>query len=84
MPITHVRVHLNGDTWAVTLSGQEAPLARFNRWDDAMDYARGLAIENTDAILEAEDPEGQFVVREEFISDSIGVVQMRSFLERIH
>ena len=84
MPMTHVRVHLNGGTWTVTLSGEDTPQARFARWDDAMDYARGLAIENTDAILEAEDPDGHFVVREEFVSDSIGVVQMRSFLQRIH
>ena len=58
MPITHVRVHLNGDTWAVTLSGQEAPLARFNRWDDAMDYARGLAIESGAANAGAGDEMG--------------------------
>ncbi|MBV8341942.1 MAG: hypothetical protein JO173_06125 [Gammaproteobacteria bacterium] len=80
MDVTYVRVQPNDGIWGVTLNGEQAPLAKFMHWDDAVDYARGLAIENRDCIFEGEDREGRVSVREEFYSDDTGAIYVRSLL----
>jgi hypothetical protein len=84
MRMTYVRVLPSEGVWDVILNGDEAPLARFARWDDAVDYARGLAIENGDCVLEGEDRNGRIAVREEFYSDATGAVCVCSVLEQAH
>ncbi|HEV8019530.1 MAG TPA: DUF2188 domain-containing protein [Steroidobacteraceae bacterium] len=84
MQMTYVRVQPREGIWGVTLNGDEAPLATFARWDDAVDYARGLAIENGDCVLEGEDRNGRLSVREEFYSDATGAVCVYSVLDLAH
>jgi hypothetical protein len=84
MRMTYVRVQPSEGNWGVTLNGDDAPLARFARWDDALDYARGLAIENGDCVFEGEDRNGRIAVREEFYADASGAVCVCSVLEPAH
>jgi hypothetical protein len=84
MRMTYVRVRPSEGIWGVILNGEEAPLATFARWDDAIDYARGLAIENGDCVLEGEDRSGRLAVREEFYSDASGAVCVCSVLEQAY
>ncbi len=45
----------SGDRWGVTQKGRDQFLAEFTLWQDAMDYARGLAVENQNCLVEGED-----------------------------
>lgn len=80
MQVTFVRVRPSDGIWGVTLDGADAPLAKFTRWDDAVDYGRSLAVENAHCIFECQDERGRIEVREEFYSDESGDVNIRSIL----
>jgi hypothetical protein len=81
MQVTFVRVQPSGGIWGVTLNGDEAaPLSKFTRLHDAVDYARSLAAENARSILECQNRNGRLEVREEFYSDESGDLNIRSIL----
>jgi hypothetical protein len=80
MQVTFVRVQLSDGIWGVTLNGADAPLVKFTRWDDAVDHARSLAVENAHCVFECRDERGRVEVREEFYSDESGDLNIRSIL----
>ncbi len=78
MSVPCVSVRRNGDRWGVTESGLDWFLAEFTVREDAIDYARSLAILREQSIVEGEDPEGRLSLRQMFSTDAGGVVRVRS------
>jgi hypothetical protein len=79
MEISCVSVRRVGDRWGVTQNGLGWFLAEFVQWQDALDYARGIAVTTSkNAIVEGEDAEGRVSVRQLFSTDMNGVVHVQS------
>jgi hypothetical protein len=78
MEVPCVTVRRIGDRWGVTQKGLDWFLAEFALWQDAIDYARGLAVASENSILEGEDLQGRVLLRQMFCTDASGVVHMRS------
>jgi hypothetical protein len=53
MNFTCVKVQRTDNGWGVTQSGLAELLAVYASWEDAIDYARGLAAGNAASIVEA-------------------------------
>jgi hypothetical protein len=66
------------DRWAVTQRGLDWFLAEFSAWEDALDYARSLAVTSHEAILEGEDRHGRVALRQAFSTDAGGVIRIHS------
>jgi|HubBroStandDraft_1064217.scaffolds.fasta_scaffold00078_6 hypothetical protein len=77
MHVTRVRVQRTGNRWGVTQSGLSELLAVYASWEDAIDYARGLAAGKAASIVEGEDQEGRLTLRQLFRTDARGVVHVR-------
>lgn len=73
-----VTVRRVGDRWAVTQKGLGWSLAEFVLWQDALDYARGLAVASENSIVEGEDFQGRVSLRQIFSTDASGVVHVQS------
>jgi hypothetical protein len=71
-------VQRSGDRWGVTQKGRDQFLAEFTLWQDAVDYARGLAVQNQNCLVEGEDSRGRLILRQIFSTDAAGVVCVRS------
>ena len=71
-------VHRAADRWAVTQRGLDWFLAEFSVWEDALDYARSLAVTSREAILEGEDRDGRLALRQSFSTDAGGVIRIQS------
>jgi hypothetical protein len=78
MDMQCVSVRRVGERWGVTQKGLDWFLAEFAQWQDALDYARALAVENDAAILEGEDPSGRLSLRQIFSTDATGIVHVQS------
>ena len=78
MGVTCVSVRRNGNRWGVTETGLGWFLAEFSSWEDAVDYARTLAVVRDQSIIEGEDRDGRLALREVFSADAGGVVRVRS------
>jgi hypothetical protein len=78
MDIPCVRVRRIRDRWGVTQKGLAQILAEFTLWQDAVDYARGVAAENQNSLVEGEDSHGRVILRQIFSTDAAGVVCVRS------
>lgn len=79
MDVACVRVvHRSADRWAVTQRGLDWFLAEFSAWEDALDYARSLAVTSREAILEGEDRNGRLALRQSFSTDAAGVIRIQS------
>ncbi len=79
MDIPCVTVRRTGDRWGVTQKGLNWFLAEFTLWQDAMDYARGLAVASQNSIVEGEDLQGRVALRQIFSTDATtGVVRVQS------
>jgi hypothetical protein len=73
-----VCVRRSADRWGVTQKGLGRFVAEFTLWQDAMDYARGLAAENQNCLVEGEDFRGRLILRQIFSTDAAGAVYVRS------
>lgn len=60
----------------VTQSGLAELLAVYASWEDAIDYARGLAADKAASIVEGEDHQGRLTLRQLFRTDARGVVHV--------
>ena len=78
MDITCVTVRRTGDRWGVTHKGLNWFLAEFTLWQDAIDYARGLAVACRNSVVEGEDFQGRLALRQVFSTDATGVVRVQS------
>ncbi len=78
MSVTCVSVRRKGDGWGVTETGLNWFLAEFTTWEDALDYARRVALAREESMIEGEDPSGQLTLRQLFSTDAGGVVRIRS------
>ena len=79
MDVACVRVVQRADDrWAVTQRGLDWFLAEFSVWEDALDYARSLAVTSREAILEGEDRDGRLALRQSYSTDAGGVIRIRS------
>lgn len=78
MKVPCVTVRHMGDRWGVTQKGLDWFLAEFSVWQDAIDYARGLAVASEQAIVEGEDFQGRVLLRQVFSTDASGVVHVQS------
>lgn len=78
MEMPCVMVRRIGDRWGVTEKGLDWFLAEFTLWQDALDYARGLAVASENSIVEGEDAQGRLALRQWFYTDASGVVHVRS------
>jgi hypothetical protein len=78
MEVPCVTVRHIGDRWGVTQKGLDWFLAEFSLWQDAIDYARGLAVASEQSILEGEDFQGRVLLRQVFSTDASGVVHVQS------
>jgi hypothetical protein len=78
MEVPCVTVRHIGDRWGVTQKGLDWFLAEFSLWQDAIDYARGLAVASERAIVEGEDFQGRVLLRQVFSTDASGVVHVQS------
>ena len=78
MEVPCVTVRHIGDRWGVTQKGLDWFLAEFSLWQDAIDYARGLAVASEQAIVEGEDFQGRVLLRQVFSTDANGVVHVQS------
>jgi len=76
--ITCVTVRRTGDRWGVTHKGLTWFLAEFTLWQDAIDYARGLAVASRNSVVEGEDFQGRLALRQVFSTDATGVVRVQS------
>jgi hypothetical protein len=72
-----VTVRRCGDRWGVTHKGLDWFLAEFSLWQDAIGYARGLAVANQNSIVEGEDPQGRVALRESFWTDEAGAIRVQ-------
>lgn len=77
MDMPCVTVQRCGDGWGVTHKGLGWFLAEFSLWQDAMDYARGLAAANQNSIVEGEDSRGRVALREIFWTDEAGEMRVQ-------
>jgi hypothetical protein len=78
MEVSCVTVRRIGDRWGVTQKGLDWFLAEFTLWQDAIDYARGLAVASENSIVEGEDFQGRVLLRQVFSTDASGVVHVQS------
>ncbi len=78
MEVPCVTVRRIGDRWGVTQKGLDWFLAEFSLWQDALDYARGLAVASEESIVEGEDFQGRVLLRQVFSTDASGVVHVQS------
>ena len=78
MEVPCVTVRHIGDRWGVTQKGLDWFLAEFSLWQDAIDYARGLAVASEQSIVEGEDFQGRVLLRQVFSTDASGVVHVQS------
>jgi hypothetical protein len=78
MEVPCVTVRRIGDRWGVTQKGLDWFLAEFSLWQDALDYARGLAVVSEQSIVEGEDFQGRVLLRQVFSTDASGVVHVQS------
>ncbi len=78
MEVPCVTVRRVGDRWGVTQKGLDWFLAEFSLWQDALDYARGLAVASEQSIVEGEDFQGRVLLRQVFSTDASGVVHVQS------
>jgi hypothetical protein len=78
MEVPCVTVRRIGDRWGVTHKGLDWFLAEFSLWQDALDYARGLAVASEQSIVEGEDFQGRVLLRQVFSTDASGVVHVQS------
>ncbi|HUI62150.1 MAG TPA: hypothetical protein VLX90_18135 [Steroidobacteraceae bacterium] len=78
MEMPCVTVRRVGDRWGVTQKGLDWFLAEFVLWQDAIDYARGLAVANENSIVEGEDFQGRLALRQVFSTDGSGVIHVQS------
>ena len=78
MDMPCVTVRRIGDRWGVTQKGLDWFLAEFAVWQDAIDYARGLAVANENSIVEGEDFQGRISLRQVFSTDASGVIHVQS------
>jgi hypothetical protein len=78
MQVSCVTVRRIGDRWGVTQTGLDWFLAEFSLWQDALDYARGLAVASEQSIVEGEDIQGRVLLRQVFSTDASGVVHVQS------
>jgi hypothetical protein len=81
MDITCVRVLRTGERWGVTQQGLDWIMAEFALWQDAIDYARGLAVAAGNSIVEGEDFQGRIALRQMFSRDASGITRVRSITE---
>ncbi len=70
-----VRVVRMAQAWGVVQSGIDGTLAVFEERDDALDYARSIAITSLESILEGEDELGQLERRQALSTDTSGVIR---------
>jgi hypothetical protein len=78
MGMPSVTVRRSGDRWGVTQNGAGWFLAEFTLWQDAIDYARSLAVAQQNSVLEGEDSEGRVALRQIFWTDASGLVRVRT------
>ncbi|HTT42033.1 MAG TPA: hypothetical protein VMG33_03110 [Steroidobacteraceae bacterium] len=78
MELPCVTVRRTGDRWGVTQKGLGWVLAEFVQWQDAIDYARGLAVASENSIVEGEDFQGRLTLRQIFSTDASGVIHVTS------
>jgi hypothetical protein len=78
MDMPCVRVRRVGERWGVTQQGLDWFLAEFTLWQDALDYARALAVTSEHAMLEGEDSPGHVALRQIFSTDASGVIHVQS------
>lgn len=79
MEMACVSVRRNGDRWSVTRKGLDWFLADFVQWQDALDYARGIAVTICgNVIVEGEDLQGRISLRQIFSTDPSGIVHVQS------
>jgi hypothetical protein len=78
MDMPCVTVRRTGDRWGVTQKGLGWFLAEFTLWQDAIDYACGLAVASQNSIVEGEDFQGRVALRQIFSTDAAGVVRVQS------
>jgi hypothetical protein len=78
MEMPCVTVRRIGDRWGVTQKGLDWFLAEFDLWQDAIDYARGLAAASENSIVEGEDFQGRLALRQVFSTDASGVIHVQS------
>ncbi len=76
MNIQCVRVSRTRRGWGVSELGLDWILAEFDQREDALDYARAVAIASGTAILEREDEFGRLEMRLLFSIDPAGVIRM--------
>ena len=80
MNIPCFKVIRTGRRWGVTELSLDWVLAEFDEHEQALDYARSLAADGDEAILEGEDESGRLDVRHTFQADSRGVMHMKTVL----
>lgn len=78
MEMPCVRVRRIGDRWGVTQKGLDWFLAEFSLWQDAIDYARGVAVASENSVVEGEDFQGRVSLRQVFSTDASGVIHVQS------
>jgi len=78
MELPCVTVRRIGDRWGVTHKGLDWFLAEFVHWQDALDYACGLAVAAEHSMVEGEDVQGRVLLRQIFATDASGVVHVQS------
>ena len=78
MSVPCVKVTRNGSRWGVTESGLNWFLAEFSAWEDALDYARSVALARQESMIEGEDLSGKLTLRQRFSTDDGGIVRIRS------
>jgi len=78
MGVKCVKVQRSGARWGVTESGLGWTLAEFSTWEDALDYARALAVAGDGSVVEGEDGNGRLTMREAFSTDAGGVIRIQS------
>jgi len=81
MDLPRVRVRRCGARWGVTAKGGDWILADFALWQDAVDYARTLAVAEGNSIVEEEDTQGRLTLRQLFTLDPSGIVRVRPIAE---
>lgn len=78
MDMPCMTVRRSGDRWGVAQKGLGWFVAEFALWEDAVDYARGLAVEHHNSMVEGEDCYGRVTLRQIFSTDASGVLHVRS------
>jgi hypothetical protein len=77
MDMPCISVRRTGGRWGVTQNGPDGFVAKFTLWQDAIDYARGLAVESRNSIVEGEDSRGRVTLRQIFWTDTAGTVRVQ-------